>query len=181
MTEGMAAGVFGDCGGQERLLDRTLEHRHVKVMAAALAAPVVGIEAGGGEDPLPGPFSARPSVFFGECMGKRGVASALDEIPLVLEADAFEMTGEVGLEDPGQQGHSVFSAFAGSDDELACVEIDVFDAEVGAFEQAQAGAVEQRCHESGDGIELVEERLDFTRTEHDGQRDGSPCADEALE
>jgi len=64
----------------------------------------------------------------------------------------------------------VFASFAGSDDHLASVEIDVLDAQVRAFEKPQASTVEKRCHEPRRALEPGEERSDFTNVHHYGER-----------
>lgn len=181
MPEGVAAGLLRDAGGEDGLLDRALEYGFVKMMAATLARSAVRVEAGGGEDPLPGPLSAGPSIFLDERVGERHVAGALGQVLLVLETHPFEVAGEVLVNEIGQEGDSVFAALAGSDDDLTSVEIDVLHSEVGAFEQAKPCAMEQRCHESGGAIELVEQRFDFARVEYDRESDGLLRADEIVE
>jgi hypothetical protein len=181
MPEGVAAGLLRDAGDEDGLFDRALQDGFVKMMAAVLTRAVVGVEARGGEDPLPEPLAAGAGVFLDERVGERHVAGALGKVSLVLDTDAFEVVGEVAVNEIGEEGDSVFAALAGSDDELVRVEVDVLHPEVGAFEQAQAGAIEQGCHEPGDAIELVEQRFDFARVEDDGESDGLLRADEIVE
>ena len=54
----------------------------------------------------------------------------------MLGVDSFEMVGEVVANRFGEEGDSVFASFARSDDDMASVEVDVLDAEIGAFEKA---------------------------------------------
>ncbi len=46
-----------------------------------------------------------------------------------------------------EQGDAVFAAFTVPYNDLAITEVDIFDAQANAFHKAQAGAVEQACHE----------------------------------
>ena len=73
--------------------------RLVEVVAAALAGRGVGVDAGGREDPLPGPLAARVRELAGQGVGKRDVAGGALEVGQVLAAHALEM----GL-DPWEPG-----------------------------------------------------------------------------
>ena len=65
----VAAGFLGDLGGRDGSADGALEGGFVEVVAMSLTGDAVGVDSGGGEDPLPGPVAAGVLVFLGECMG----------------------------------------------------------------------------------------------------------------
>jgi len=57
MPEGVACRRLRDVGSVKGGLERPLDHRLMNVVASALARLVVGVEACGRKDPLPGPFT----------------------------------------------------------------------------------------------------------------------------
>lgn len=60
-------------------------------------------------------------------------------------------------------------SFAGSNDDLAGIEIDILDTQVRTFEEPQACTVEKRGHELRRTVELGEERSDFANVHHYGE------------
>ena len=52
----------------------------MQVVSAALARLAVGVEAGRGKHPLPGPFAAGVSIFLGEGAREGNVACAMTEV-----------------------------------------------------------------------------------------------------
>ena len=127
MSEGVAAGFLGDLGGCEGSADGALKDGFVKVMAVSFSCDAVGVDSRRGEDPLPGPVATGVLVFLGKCVGKGDVAGALGAISVVLFVYAFDMSGEFALEEFGQESDAVFSASAGSNDDLSSFEVDVLD------------------------------------------------------
>lgn len=99
----------------------------------------------------------------------------------MLGTDGGEVAGEVIAERGGEDGDPILAALALADDELQALEVDVLHAQPRALEQPQARAVEQRGHELGCAVELVEECRDLVAGEDDGQPLGALGADEGVE
>ena len=57
MAQRVTRCALGDAGVPHGVLEGTLEHRLVEVVAAALAGLSVDVETRGGEDPLPSPLA----------------------------------------------------------------------------------------------------------------------------
>lgn len=181
VSEGVTAGLFRDPGFEDGSADGALEDGGVEVMAMALAGFTVCVDPGGGEDPLPGPFATGTRVFPGEGVGEGGMACARAEVPLVLLADAFEMGGQIVAKAIGEEGDAVLVALAGSDDDVAGLEVDVLDAKASAFQQAEAGPVEKSGHESVGALQSVEQGADLPHAEDDREGPGNPGPDEVVE
>src|SRR5690606_11346643 len=58
VAEAVTGGALRDAGGEDRAADGALQDGLVEVMAAELAGDAIAVEAGRGEDPLPGPIAA---------------------------------------------------------------------------------------------------------------------------
>ena len=65
----------------------------------------------------------------------------------MLVVDGLEVVAQEGPELDGEEGDAVFATLRIADEEVAGVEVDVFDAEARAFEEAKAGAIEELRHE----------------------------------
>jgi len=96
-------------------------------------------------------------------------------------AHADEVPRERGLRDRGQNGQAIPISLPTADGDLAAPEVDVLHPEPGAFEQPQAGAVEQRRHEPVNPLELADHDANFVAGEHDGEPGGSPGANQLVE
>lgn len=85
------------------------------------------------------------------------MARTVTQVPLVLGVDEFEMIGQALADCFREERDPVFLPFAGSNDDLASIEIDILDAQVRAFEKSQACTVEKCGHELRRTFELGEE------------------------
>lgn len=63
------------------------------------------------------------------------MSGALGAVSMVLLVYAFDVRGECSLEKFGQESDPVFTALAGSNDDVARVEVDVLDSQARAFEE----------------------------------------------
>lgn len=132
----------------------------------------VGGEVFGGENILPGPFAGGVGVFLGKRIGQVDGAVSVFEVLLVDLLDAGEVFAQGWEEAIGEHGEAVFFAFAFANDDAALFEIQVFDAQAQAFDDAQAGAVEDFCHELVGAGEGVDDALDFAFGEDGGEAFG---------
>lgn len=60
-------------------------------------------------------------------------------------------------------------------------EVDILGAQAAAFQDPQAGAVEQASHQLEDAVEPLEHRADFLPAQDDGQSRGPLGADDVVE
>jgi hypothetical protein len=74
----------------------------------------------------------------------------------VLGPDGREVSREVAADDGRQHGDAVLVALAAPHGDLVAGEVDILDAEAAAFEDAEAGAVEEAGHEPGGAGEALE-------------------------
>ncbi len=68
----------------------------------------------------------------------------------------------------------------GPHDDLIRCEVHVLDPRAAAFQQPQAGAIEQGIHEPGRSLETPEDRLDLLPGQDDGQPLRSVGVDEVV-
>jgi hypothetical protein len=130
---------------------------------------------------LPAPFAVGLRVFAFEGIGEVDGAPALAEVLLVEEFDPFEMSLEEWFHALGEDGDTVFEAFAFADEDLVGFEVDVFDAEADAFHEAHAGAVEEGGHEAEGAGHAGEDPVSLGFGEDDGEAGGAFGAVHVLE
>ena len=130
--------------------DGALEDGFVEVVAAGSPVAAVEVGAGGGEDPLPGPFAWRRRVLAGEGVGELDAAARLGGRSRSCWArTAVEVLAKRRDQGGGQDGHAVLSAFAVADHDFAALEVHVLDSEVQRLEQAKTACRKadlRRCH-----------------------------------
>ena len=173
VPEGVAVDALGDFGAAGGFGDGFLEGVLVAVVASGEAGAGVLGERGGGEGVLPFPVSPGAGELAGERFGEVDLSVAGGEVLVVEDADVGEMGFERGAESFGEEGESVFVSFAAAHDDLSAVEVNVFDAEAAAFEEAQSAAVEQLGHESVGAAHGGEDVLGLLGGEDDGESAGS--------
>jgi hypothetical protein len=181
VAEGVAVDALLDFGLAGGVGDGFLEGVLVAVVAAGEAGAGVDGEAGGGEGVLPLPVAACVGEFAGERFGEVDLSVAGGEVLVVEDADLGEMGLEGGQEAFGEEGESVFAAFAFSDDDLFAVEVDVFDAQAAAFEEPESAAVEEFGHESVGSAHGGEDVLGLLGGEDDGESPGAAGGAEFAE
>ncbi len=163
--EGVAEGVAGDAGVEAGELggdgDGFLEDGFVEMVAAELVGFEVQVVAVGGEEPLPGPGLAGGGGFSVEGEWEFYPAGTALEILLVLFSYLLDVGSEGSVEGGGQDGETVLAAFAVTNGDLSGFEVEVFDAELEAFEEAKTRAVEQGSGEVFFSLELGEDGGDF--------------------
>jgi hypothetical protein len=101
VPESVAGRALRDPGRADRVMDRALDHGLVQVMAPALAGLAIDVDAGGGEDPLPGPFTACTGVLAAEGSGELDPPGAAAKITIVEPPDALEVALQGLAGDPG--------------------------------------------------------------------------------
>ena len=99
----------------------------------------------------------------------------------MLLLDDIEMRGQLDADDGRERRDSVLVAFAGANDDLVPPEIDVFHPKPSAFQETQAGTIEQDGHEAGSATELTDDRPHFVTGEYDRQSHRSPGAHDIVE
>jgi len=151
----------------ESLPHGPLEHGFVKVVPAALAGGALLVEARGGEYPLPWPLATGVRVLAPQSQRQFHPAGAVTKIHLVLLLDHREVPGQFGFHNGRQHGHSILVPLATADGQLVPREVDILHPEVRAFEQPQAGAVEEHGHQAGHAVHLEEEGPNLLPGEHD--------------
>ncbi len=137
----------------------------------------IGREAVGGKDVLPAPFFVRVRVFARQGKGQIDGPVAFFQVTLMKLFDARQ----VGLERLAQlvreYSNPVFHSFPFAHDNLALIEIQVFDAQADTFHQAQAAAVEEFGHQLRVAGHLPQHGLYFGLAEDDGEMFGLLGAD----
>lgn len=91
------------------------------------------------------------------------------------------MSCEGGLHGGREHGDPILGALAVPDDDQVRREVDILDPEACAFEQAQAGAVEEQRQAAGDALEVLEDGSNLVAGHDDGQVVRAPGADEVVE
>ena len=93
----------------------------------------------------------------------------MGQVEFVLSLYLLQVLGERDLHPGGQHGDAVLVAFTGADRDLISGKVHVLDSEPCALQQAQASAVEQDRHETGDAAHALKNGADLFAGEHDGQ------------
>jgi len=159
--EGVAEGVGGDVFGGDTgqfggSADGFLEAAFVGMVAAGFVREGVNRQVFSREDVLPGPFTGSVGVFVGEGVGQVDGSVAFFDVLLVNLLDAGQVFAQGRDEAFGEHGDAVFFAFAIANDDAVLFEVYILDAQTQAFDEAQAGAVEDFGHElvsAGEGVE----------------------------
>jgi hypothetical protein len=103
------------------------------------------------------------------------------EVALVQAPHDLEMLRQVRLDRGRQHRDPILRPLAIADGDEVGREVDVLDAEARAFEQAQAGTVEEQGQEARDAVEVLEVGPDLVARHDDGQVLGPPGAHEVVE
>lgn len=118
-------------------------------------------EVGGGEEVLPDPFFAGVGGFFCYGAGEVDCAEAVLQVFLVDQFYVLDMKPKGLMQAVGEDGEAVIFSFSVADDDLAVVEVDVFDAEAHGFHDAESAAVHDLGDEFGCAGEAGDEAFDF--------------------
>ena len=150
-----------------RFLHRALQDGFVEVVAAALVGLAVEVGAGGGEDPLPDPLAAGAGVLAGERPG-----SSTQPAPARRSASCWSRTVSRCLARSrlAAAGSIVTRSLSPLPERTVIwlrAKSTSFTRRRRAFQQPQAGAVEQQGHEAGRAVERVEDGLHLVAGEHD--------------
>jgi len=86
----------------------------------------------------------------------------------------FDPAAKRGSETARQQGEAVFPALAVAHRHLVTVEVDILDSQANAFEEAQAGAVDQGGHQPRRGVETAEDRADLCSAQDERRASAAP-------
>jgi hypothetical protein len=95
------------------------------------------------------------------------------KVALVLSANGLKVSSEIGFHDRWKHRHAILIALATADHDLVPREVNVLDAQAAAFEQTQAGPVEQRRHEPWHAGQRSQHRGDLFAGQNDRQSLGT--------
>jgi len=157
MTEGVATDWFvcdtGQAGGG---VHGFLKAAFIGMVAAHHIGAWVDGDAFGREDVLPGPFARGVGVFLFKGIGQIDGSVPILDILLVDLLNAGKMFFQGEDEALGKHGNAVFLPFTVAGNQAVLFEVDVLDSQANTFNEAQAGAVENFCHElvnAGEGVD----------------------------
>jgi len=147
VAESVARSALRDGRPLESLPHGALEDGFVQVVAPVLAGGALHVHAGGGEHPLPGPLAAGVRVLARESRRQLHPPRAVPKIVFVLLFHALDVPGQLCLHGRRAHRHPILVPFPAADDELIPTEVDILHAQVGAFEQPQAGTIKDQGHQ----------------------------------
>ena len=124
---------------------------------------------GGGEYELPCPFLGGAGVFNVEGVGKDGFTVAFDKVFLMQGFYILKYVFDFGDEAFGEDSDTVVVAFAAANDDLAVVEVHVFDAQAHTFHDAESATVKDFGHEAGNAAHVIDDFHGFGMGEDSGQ------------
>jgi len=107
-------------------------------------------------------------VLAGQGEGKDDGGVTLVEVGEEPTVDPFEVVLEGGVEAGGEDREAFVVAFWFADEDLAVVEVQIFDPQAEAFHEAQAAAVEELGHELVFAGEVAEDQAGFVAPEDGG-------------
>src|SRR5262249_33674896 len=122
-------------------------------------------QAGRTKDELPAEVAAGAGRFAVERFGQRHGAEAAGQIALVLGMNTANMLAQFRLDRFRKHGAPIFAALAMPDDDDIVAAVEVFDSQVEAFQQAQAGAILQQRDQPVGAVELGDDALHFLGTQ----------------
>lgn len=131
--EGVAEGVGGDAlvnlGSDGGSADGSLDSGFVEVVSPSDSGSRIGRESGGGEDPLPAPFTARFGQLAFERVGKFDARCMGTAVAFVEGAHALEVAGDRIFEGFREECGAITVSLAFADDELTSAGVEVLDAQ----------------------------------------------------
>ena len=99
----------------------------------------------------------------------------------MLAPHRLQVARQILLHGRREHRDPILGALAVPDDDQVGSEVDVLDAQARAFEQAQAGAVEEQGQEARDAVEVLEDGTDLVAGQDDGQVLRPPGAHDVVE
>lgn len=147
MTEGMARSIFGDSGGSDRDVDRSLNQGFIKVVAPLSLVLSIDPSSLLGKDPLPRPFNRRVGVFLVQGTGQGDSPPSLREVALVQRPDRLKMAGQLDLEALGKDRAAILAPLSLADQNLAAFEVQILNSKGKTLTESEAGAV-KKCGDS---------------------------------
>lgn len=169
----MGGDVFVYFGGAGCLTNSFLDDGFVKVVTAGDACARVFGGVVGGKEVLPDPFLVCVGGFLFDGGGKVHCAEAVLKVFLVGDAYLLQMKLERLNQGFGQDGEAVVFAFSITNDDLAVVEVYIFDAEAHGFHDAEAATVHDLGNEFGCTREAANEAFDLFFGENGGDGFGT--------
>lgn len=141
----VAGGALADPRASHRFGHRALNHSFVQVVPVEEGVlPSIG--ARGRKDPPPAKVHLGVRVFLAQRVG-HGDADAKVGVALVYCASRCQLIAQRQQELRRNHRTAVLSPLAATDGNLVALEIDIFDAQRAALQEAQAGTVEQRGYQ----------------------------------
>ena len=163
-------GRLGDARSAHRRVQVALQALLVDMVAMQRLAARVPADGVGRKDPEPGPAFGGAAVLGGQRIGQVDAGLGAVVVSLPDAARLAQLQAQGAVEGTRQHDDTVLAALAVAHDDHLAHEVDVFDAQADALEQAHAGAVEQAAEQACDTAlaHAREQRLHFDMREHDG-------------
>lgn len=170
LAEGMRGNVFVYFGGAGCLANGFLDDGFMEVVTAGNTCARVFGEVVGGKEVLPDPFFVCIERFAFEGMGEVDCAKAVLKVFLVGDIHLLKVKFERLDQGVGQDGEAVVFAFTITDDDLAVIEVYIFDAQAHGFHDAKSAAIHDLGDQPGRACKAGDEAFDFVFGEDGGDR-----------
>jgi hypothetical protein len=180
MPQRVTGGGLGKTGPSHRIVERSLEHRFVKMVAVPPAGATIAVRAERRENPSPSPFTGSVRVLEGQGAGELDVDTCGD-IPFVEVAHPLKVPKQGLHQAGGKDSDAVLLTLAVAHRQLAAIEIDVLHSQSRAFEQPKARSIHQGGHEPQTSREPRQDLADLVAAQDHGQALGSLGARHGLE
>jgi hypothetical protein len=142
VPQAVAACLFGEARRAHGVVEGALEDGFVKVVTEEPSGVPVTVFARRRKDPLPPPRAARFWILSRQGAGEHDQAATGRDRRIMALAHRSEMGSKRHPQQLGKEGPSIPPTFAVADDDVARPEIDVFDPEARAFENAKSRAIQ---------------------------------------
>jgi hypothetical protein len=123
----------------------------------------------------------RHSDISGYRVRQRDPAGAMRNVELMQTAHAKQMSRQRFPERLREHHSAVAVPLPGSDHDLVLLKIHVLDSELGAFQKAKTGSIQQRRHYPSHARQVGQDGSDFFAAQYDGKASRTPGADETVE
>src|SRR5512143_2848138 len=138
---------LGDPGPDHRLAERPLNHRFVQ-MVPTTRSMLVHHRPSSTENVAPSPLAVRVRVLPHERLAEPRSADAVTPVAPVLgfgSAEMFAQRIDTGLR---QRRSAILAPLAVANNDLAAIQVDVFDANTKTFQQTKSAAVHDQRTQS---------------------------------
>jgi hypothetical protein len=169
VPERVTAGGLGDARRVHRGADRALDGLRVDVVSHCLAGTGIAAEGAGRKDVLPAPVDCGMRVLAPQRERQRNAGPARRPVGGEQRAHAGQVSLQMRYQHGRQHGDPVLRALAVTHHQLATGQVQVLDAQLQAFLQPDAGAVEQAGHQPVRARQEAQHALNLVPRQHDRQ------------